>query len=116
MNGSSSTARSDESIEEERSQYLIVYTIILIAGTILYVSRSVSFFRMCLRISINMHDMLFRGISRARMIFFNKNPSGRILNRFARDINNIDSLLPNILLDVFDVGYILHLFKVSLFL
>lgn len=112
VNDSSTTViRSRESIEDERQQYIIVYAIILLVGTIFFISRSVSFFKMCLRISINMHDMLFRGISRARMIFFNRNPSGRILNRFARDINSIDSLLPNILLDVVDVGFSLFCVK-----
>lgn len=65
---------------------------------------------MCLQISINLHDMIFRGISRAKMIFFNNNPSGRILNRFARDINNVDTLLPNILFDVCDVSTYLRFY------
>lgn len=33
------------------------------------------------------------------MRFFNLNPSGRILNRFARDIGVIDEFLPRTLLD-----------------
>lgn len=60
---------------------------------------------MCLRISINLHDIIFRGVSRTKIIFFNNNPSGRILNRFARDINNIDLFVPNIMMDVADVMY-----------
>lgn len=54
--------------------------------------------------------MIFRGISRAKMIFFNNNPSGRILNRFARDINNVDTLLPNVMFDVCDVSAFLNHF------
>lgn len=93
-----------ESVTAKREWLIIVYTCIMVLGAICYLSRSFSFYRMCLRISINLHDMIFRGISRAKMIFFNNNPSGRILNRFARDINNVDSLLPNIIVDVFDVS------------
>lgn len=48
--------------------------------------------------------MMFRAISRAKMIFFNMNPSGRILNRFTRDISNVDTLLPIVLVDVIDVS------------
>lgn len=48
--------------------------------------------------------MLFRGVTRAKMLFFNNNPSGRILNRFARDIYNVDSLLPESMFEVFDVS------------
>ncbi|XP_037050747.1 multidrug resistance-associated protein 4-like isoform X2 [Bradysia coprophila] len=87
-------------VKVERERLLLIYTIIMVLGTICVVCRSFSSFRMCLRISINLHDMIFRGISRAKMAFFHNNPSGRILNRFARDINNIDSLLPSIMIDV----------------
>lgn len=86
----------DQEIVEERNNILIIYSAIMVVGTFFYVYRSFSFFNLCLRISINMHDMIFRGITRARMIFFNNNPSGRILNRFARDIGSIDSTLPGI--------------------
>lgn len=99
-----SSTNDSESITHERQVYLIIYTCIMVVGAVCYLCRSFSFFRMCLRISINLHDMIFRGISRAKMIFFNNNPSGRILNRFARDINNVDSLLPNIMVDVLDVS------------
>lgn len=100
----SSINNNSESVTHERETFLIIYTCIMVIGTVCFLCRSFSFFRMCLRISINLHDMIFRGISRAKMIFFNNNPSGRILNRFARDINNIDSLLPNIMVDVLDVS------------
>lgn len=91
-------------VVEEREKFLIVYACIMVLGTFCYLSRSFSFYRMSFRISINLHDMLFRGVTRAKMIFFNNNQSGRILNRFARDINSIDSLLPNMMVDVFDVS------------
>lgn len=94
---------SVEAVKVEREQLLIIYTTIMVLGTICVVCRSFSSFRMCLRISINLHDMIFRGITRAKMAFFHNNPSGRILNRFARDINNIDSLLPSIMIDVLNV-------------
>lgn len=94
----------EEAINEKREKFMLTYAIIMMVGTCVYIYRSFSFFRLCLRVSINMHDKLFRGITRARMIFFNNNPSGRILNRFARDISNVDSLLPVVLIDVIDVS------------
>lgn len=100
--GDSSSEHSNSN-QPNREMFLIMYTCIMGVGTLCYITRSFSFFRMCLRISINLHDMIFRGVTRAKMIFFNNNPSGRILNRFARDINNVDSLLPNIMIDVMDV-------------
>lgn len=99
----SSTEKS-RSIMQSRVTFLTIYTVIMVLGTICYLIRSFSFFNMCLQISINLHDMLFRGITRSKMIFFNNNPSGRVLNRFARDINNVDSELPFVLIDIMDVS------------
>lgn len=104
---------NDEETNEKREYILITYCVIMAVGTFFYLYRSFSFFKLCLRISINMHDMLFRGITRAKMIFFNNNPSGRILNRFARDIGSIDSALPVVLLDVIDVSFIFPSFCFS---
>lgn len=42
---------------------------------------------------------MFKGIISTTMQFFNSNPSGRILNRFAKDMGVIDELLPRVLLD-----------------
>lgn len=94
-----------DSIENDRRMFIIIYVWIIIFATISMMSRSLSFFQMCVRVSINMHDMLFRVVTRAKMIFFNQNPSGRILNRFAGDINNIDCMLPKSIADVLDVSF-----------
>uniref|UniRef100_A0A182NN20 Uncharacterized protein n=1 Tax=Anopheles dirus TaxID=7168 RepID=A0A182NN20_9DIPT len=83
----------------DRQQYIWIYSGLIILLVILVVQRSFSFFYVCLRISINLHDQLFRGLTRATMHFFNTNPSGRILNRFSKDIGAIDSSLPMALLD-----------------
>lgn len=89
---------------ETRETYLIVYAVIMALGTGIFIYRSFGFFHLCLRTSVNLHDKLFRGIARAQMGFFNANPSGRILNRFARDIGNVDFILPTTLLDCIDVS------------
>lgn len=98
---------SDEinSIVSERQMYMTTYAVIMAVGVTVYLYRSFAFFKLCLRVSINLHNQLFRGITRAKMLFYNTNPSGRILNRFARDINNVDSLLPIVLIDCIDVSY-----------
>lgn len=88
---------------KQRESYLIVYSTIIASILISFVLRSFSFFRMCVRISINLHDMIFRGVTRAKMLFFNNNPSGRVLNRFARDMCNVDSVLPDALFNVIEV-------------
>ncbi|XP_059610916.1 ATP-binding cassette sub-family C member 4-like [Phlebotomus argentipes] len=89
------------STEEEsmRQMFMIIYGSIMAILLYLVIQRSFSFFRMCLTASTKIHDRLFRGITRATMWFFNNNPSGRILNRFSKDIGGIDTNLPSRLID-----------------
>lgn len=49
--------------------------------------------------SQKLHDMAFSALIRTGMRFFDTNPSGRILNRFSKDIGAIDELLPKAILD-----------------
>ncbi|XP_055536637.1 ATP-binding cassette sub-family C member 4-like [Wyeomyia smithii] len=79
---------------EERQQYLLTYGILIGAFVYLIVQRTFSFYHACLRISMKLHDRMFRGLTRATMYFFNTNPSGRVLNRFSKDIGAIDTSLP----------------------
>uniref|UniRef100_A0A1I8JUL1 Uncharacterized protein n=1 Tax=Anopheles funestus TaxID=62324 RepID=A0A1I8JUL1_ANOFN len=82
-----------------RHQYILMYAIAMLFMFVLSLSRSFLFFYICLRATIRLHDRLFRGITRATMYFFNTNPSGRILNRFSRDIGCIDTFLPFAMMD-----------------
>ena len=47
-----------------------------------------------MKTSKNLHNRMFGSLLSAPMRFFDTNPSGRILNRFARDMGTIDELLP----------------------
>lgn len=85
----------------ERHVYL--YSILIALLFVLIVSRSFAFYGMCLRISMNLHDMLFRGVTRATMWFFHHNSTGRILNRFSKDIGTVDSNLPVVIVDCLQV-------------
>ncbi|XP_029718005.2 ATP-binding cassette sub-family C member 4-like [Aedes albopictus] len=71
----------------------------LIALTLLLSVNSFAFFEMCLQASLNLHASLYRGISRATMFFFNTNSSGRVINRFSKDIGLIDASLPVVMID-----------------
>ncbi|KAI8123085.1 putative multidrug resistance-associated protein lethal(2)03659 [Lucilia cuprina] len=85
--------------ENERQKRVIIYSSMLGATLVVYLLRTFGFFRMCLRISLKLHDRLFRGITRTSMYFFNTNSSGRILNRFSKDIRTVDADLPHTLMD-----------------
>lgn len=47
---------------------------------------------------------MFRSISRATMRFFNTNTSGRVLNRFSKDMGSVDEMLPTALIDCLQIG------------
>lgn len=100
---SNAVLNTDSDVFEERKQYVITYAIL--AGIFIYLifHRNFAFFSVCYRASVNLHDKLFKGVTRATMYFFNNNPSGRILNRFSMDIGNVDSLLPIIMMDTIQV-------------
>ena len=57
-----------------------------------------------MRASRNLHDNMFQSISQATMRFFNANTSGRILNRFSKDMGAVDELLPIALIDTLQIG------------
>lgn len=48
--------------------------------------RSLGFFQVCMRASQNIYSSMFNGLISTKMRFFDTNPSGRILNRFSKDI------------------------------
>uniref|UniRef100_A0A1A9WTQ7 Multidrug resistance-associated protein lethal(2)03659 n=1 Tax=Glossina brevipalpis TaxID=37001 RepID=A0A1A9WTQ7_9MUSC len=89
----------DEDVEKERQKRIVIYSSLLGSTLIVYLVRTFGFFSMCLRISLKLHDRLFRGITSTNMLFFNTNSSGRILNRFSKDIRTVDADLPHTLID-----------------
>lgn len=83
---------------------IYIYTGLVTLTIILSLTRSFAFFRVCMTASKRLHDTMFRGISRATMRFFNTNSSGRILNRFSKDMGAVDELLPTALIDSVQIG------------
>ncbi|XP_015127765.1 multidrug resistance-associated protein 4 [Diachasma alloeum] len=78
---------------------LWIYGILVAACTIFTTARNLVFFKVCMNAGKNIHDQMLRCLLQAPMRFFNSNPSGRIVNRFAKDVGCIDELLPNAVLD-----------------
>lgn len=82
---------------------IYIFTLITVATIIITVARSFLFFNVAMKASINLHNSMFRGITRAAMYFFNTNPSGRILNRFSKDMGQVDEILPAVMMDVIQI-------------
>lgn len=78
---------------------LIIYGIAVICLFVIGLSRSLLFYKVAMWSSKNLHKIIFNSVVGATMRFFDTNPSGRILNRFSKDIGSVDELLPKVILD-----------------
>lgn len=103
-NGSFASFNRSETILDEDSilpieTYIYIYTGIVVSIFVFGLTRSFAFYTVCLRCSQRLHDLVFGALIRTSMRFFDTNPSGRILNRFSKDMGAIDELLPKAMLD-----------------
>lgn len=78
---------------------LYIYALFIVAVIFMTCIRGWMFFNLCMRASKNLHNRMFASLMRTAMRFFDLNPSGRILNRFSRDMGAIDELLPKAIMD-----------------
>lgn len=78
---------------------MYIYTAIIVGLFCIGITRSLTFYKVCILCSQKLHDMAFSALIRTGMRFFDTNPSGRILNRFSKDMGAIDELLPKAILD-----------------
>lgn len=101
-----STLTSYES--STRHHYVTNYIIFTVIAVVLVLMRYMTFFKLVLQASINIHNRLFSSIIRTTVDFFQKNSSGRIINRFVKDIDIIDDTLPCNLSDTMSVSNCFH--------
>nr|CAD7197499.1 unnamed protein product [Timema douglasi] len=92
-------------LSEETCIY--IFAALTLATVVAVIYRSLVFFTLCMKASINLHDTMFRCITRVPMRFFNVNPSGQILNRFSNDMGAVDEKLPLILIECLEIGFAL---------
>ena len=85
----------DSSVPKYRDMYLGIYgvfgSILAFSGMILHVTLTYS----TLGASRQMHKNMLDRVMRSPMSFFDTTPLGRIVNRFARDVDVCDNAFPN---------------------
>lgn len=84
---------------------MIIYTVLIVILIVASIGCSIFCFLFCVRCSKNLHNEIFARIVTAPMRFFHINPSGRILNRFSKDMGIVDDYLPNVFIDAIEVQY-----------
>ncbi|KAF4008061.1 hypothetical protein G4228_019617 [Cervus hanglu yarkandensis] len=79
--------------------YLTVYSVLTV-GTVLFgITRSLLILYILVNSSQTLHSKMLESILRVPVLFFDRNPIGKILNRFSKDIGHLDDLLPLTFLD-----------------
>ena len=80
--------------EQTRPQYINTYLILVVVTVATSLIRALFFFQRAIVASERMHNLMLRAVLRAKITFFDSNPIGRILNRFAKDTTLVDDMLP----------------------
>ncbi|KAJ8973533.1 hypothetical protein NQ317_015667, partial [Molorchus minor] len=101
---------------EANEHYIIIYTVFIICSVILTSARSLLYYKVCMNASINLHNTMFLNVLQAPMRFFDTNPSGRILNRFSKDMGAVDELLPRAALDAIQIFLVMSGILVMVFI
>uniref|UniRef100_A0A6P4DXN6 Probable multidrug resistance-associated protein lethal(2)03659 n=1 Tax=Drosophila rhopaloa TaxID=1041015 RepID=A0A6P4DXN6_DRORH len=77
-----------------------IFTLIIILSIIMTLSSSILLYNIAKKASIRLHNTIFNRITRAPMYFFSLNELGSILNRFSKDMSQVDETLPHVIIDV----------------
>jgi ABC-type multidrug transport system fused ATPase/permease subunit len=88
------------------SSYALVYLGLVGTFTLLLFLRNIAFSWSMVRASTALHNNMFDKVLRAPMTFFWSNPSGRVLNRFSKDMDNIDKLMVRAAADWWNFSFI----------
>ena len=98
--GTWATDRAKTNSMHSEEFYRQWYYILVASLSTLTVIRAVMFIRSCLAASRNMHTTFLGKIFMAPInLYFDVTPLGRIINRFSKDLDSIDSLLPDFFLN-----------------
>lgn len=92
LSKNSTTATQD--ISQTRTKYLAIYGALVANTLLLAFSGAGVFLYIAICASQNLHNLMFERLLGATIYFFDHNPVGRVLNRFSKDIGQMDDLLP----------------------
>ncbi|KAJ3693573.1 hypothetical protein LUZ60_009053 [Juncus effusus] len=70
--------------------YNLIYAILSLGQVLVTLTNSYWLIISSLQAAKRLHDSMLNSILRAPMVFFHTNPLGRIINRFAKDLGDID--------------------------
>jgi len=95
--------------------YLASYAGLIVLNFLLGLMGNLFFFYACVSASRHLHKYAVGGLIRSKLEFFETNPTGRIMNRFSKDLILVDDNLPNTVSAVIDVRKFINHFCPLLF-
>ena len=84
--------------QQMEAQTLAIYGLLVGGTLVMTMTAAFCFYYSALNSSTQLHDNMITAVLKSPVSFFDKNPSGRIMNRFSKDIGVMDDLLPSRLL------------------
>nr|XP_021512572.1 multidrug resistance-associated protein 9 isoform X2 [Meriones unguiculatus] len=107
-----SACSADQILQDtEHHMYQLVYIASMVSVLAFGIIKGFTFTNTTLRASSSLHNRVFNKIVRSPMSFFDTTPTGRLMNRFSKDMDELDVRLPfhaeNFLQQFFMVVFIL---------
>ncbi|KAM3966701.1 LOW QUALITY PROTEIN: ATP-binding cassette subfamily C member 4-like [Aphomia sociella] len=84
-------------------QYLLIHGCLVLVCILFTNLRVLPFVSLCISATKKLHDLMFATMIKGVMRFFDTSSSGRILNRFTKDMGALDEILPRALMDVLQI-------------
>ncbi|XP_067013839.2 ATP-binding cassette sub-family C member 4 isoform X2 [Anabrus simplex] len=100
---------STEGFTQEQAvseRYLWIYTALVAGSTLIMALRTNFLVDLCTRSSKGLHEKMFSSVLHTTMRFFDTNPSGRIMNRFSKDVGTVDEMIPFLLLVAVQIVFV----------
>ncbi|XP_048350845.1 ATP-binding cassette sub-family C member 4 isoform X2 [Sphaerodactylus townsendi] len=103
LNITEGNTQMNETKTLDLNYYLGIYAGLTVVTILFSILRCLLIFQVLVNAAQTLHDKMFQSILKAPVLFFDRNPIGRILNRFSKDIGHLDDLLPLTFLDFIQV-------------
>ncbi|XP_069129773.1 ATP-binding cassette sub-family C member 5-like isoform X1 [Argopecten irradians] len=84
-------------LQEEKEWYLSVYSYTTLVTVLFTFFKGITVGWVMVRAAVKLHNIAVARVIHAPMRYFDANPTGRLLNRFSRDVEDVDIFLPNLM-------------------